>query len=66
MLGMNGQMILKFARESPELTEISDGILEVCKVDVRSEITFPWAVKDIHDFVVFERLYTISVNNEHD
>lgn len=49
-------MIVKFAGNSPELTEISDGILEVCKVDIRCEITFPWSVKDIHNFVVFERL----------
>ena len=43
-------------KETAERTEISDGIFEVCEVDIRCKITFTWSVEDIDNFMVFERL----------
>ena len=43
-------------QENHRLTEISDGIFEVCEVDIRCKITFTWSVEHIDNFMVFERL----------
>lgn len=53
-------MMIRFARKSPEHTEISDGIFEVGKIDVRRQITLPRPVKDIDNFMVFECLRNLQ------
>jgi hypothetical protein len=37
-------------------TESCHCFFEVLKVDVSSKVAFPWTVKDIHNFVIFECL----------
>ena len=49
-------MMIRFARKSPEHTEISDGIFEVCKIDVCREITFPRPIELVDYFMFFECL----------
>ena len=38
------------------LTEVRDGFFDVRKIHIRCQITFAWLMKDVYDFVTFERL----------